>query len=68
MSTPTVTALRTKRRVRWQYYAVGGVLYTALSITLFVRATWPVVVWICALSAAIGFWAAFAAWRRDKRL
>jgi hypothetical protein len=52
------------RESEWWVYGVGGCLYGGLAAWLFVNARWPVLAWLLAASAGIGFVAAWDLWRR----
>ena len=68
MTSPTDTPLNKKSKIPWYIvYFVGGVLYTVFAIVLFVDSTWPVLAWICAISAPLGFFYAWGAWKQEKR-
>jgi hypothetical protein len=68
MTSPTDTPLSKKSKIPWYIvYFVGGVLYTVFAIALFVDSTWPVLAWICAISAPVGFFYAWGAWKQEKR-
>jgi len=67
MAPQTDTALNRKGKIPWYVYFVGGVLYTVLAIMLFTESTLPVLAWICAISAPLGFYYAWGAWKQGKR-
>jgi len=68
MTSPTDKPLSKKSKIPWYIvYFVGGVLYTVFAIALFVDSTWPVLAWICAISAPLGFFYAWGAWKQEKR-
>jgi len=48
-------------------YFVGAVLYTVLAAMLFTESTLPVLAWICAISAPLGYYYAWEAWKREKQ-
>lgn len=56
-----------KGRIPWYVYFVGGVIYTVLAIMLFRESTLPVLAWICVISAPLGFYYAWGAWKEEKR-
>ena len=63
----TDTAVNRKGKIPWYVYFVGGVLYTVLAVMLFAESTLPILAWICAISAPLGFYYAWGAWKREKR-
>ncbi len=67
MTSRTDTPLHRKGRIPWYGYFVGGVIYTVLAVVLFADSAWPVLAWICAISAPLGFYYAWGAWKREKR-
>ena len=67
MTSRTHPALNRKGRIPWYGFFVGGVIYTILAVVLFARSTSPVLAWICAISAPLGFYFAWGAWNQDKR-
>ena len=52
------------RESEWWVYGVGGCLYGGLAAWLFVNSSWPVMAWLLAASAVVGFVAAWDLWRR----
>jgi hypothetical protein len=42
-------------------------IYTALAVILFTESTLPVLAWICTISAPLGFYYAWGAWKREKQ-
>jgi hypothetical protein len=68
MTTPTNTPLNKKSKIPWSIvYFVGGILYTIFAIWLFMDGAWPILAWICALCAPMGFYYAWGAWKRERR-
>ena len=67
MAPQTDTALNNKSKIPWYVYFVGGVLYTVLAVMLFAESTLPVLAWMCAISAPLGFYYAWGAWKQGKR-
>ena len=67
MTSRTDTAVNGKGWMPWYGYFAGGVLYTVLAVVLFADSTWPVLAWICTISAPVGFYYAWGAWKRGKR-
>jgi hypothetical protein len=54
-----------KRRIPWYVYFLGSSIYTALGGWLFVESS-PLA-WVCLISAPVGFFYAWGAWKREKR-
>jgi len=67
MTSRTHSALNRKGRIPWYGFFVGGVIYTILAVVLFAGSASPILAWICAISAPLGFYFAWGAWNRDKR-
>ena len=67
MAPQTDTALNNKGKIPWYAYFVGGVLYTVLAVMLFTESTLPVLAWICTISAPLGYYYAWGAWKREKQ-
>lgn len=68
MTAPTNTPLNKKSKIPWSIvYFLGGILYTIFAIWLFMDGAWPILSWICALCAPMGFYYAWGAWKREKR-
>ena len=67
MTSQTDTAVNRTSKIPWYVYFVGGVIYTVLAVMLFVESTLPVLAWICAISAPLGFYYAWTAWKQEKR-
>ena len=67
MTSRTDTAVNRKSKIPWYVYFVGGVLYTVLAGMLFAESTLPVLAWICAISAPLGYYYAWEAWKREKQ-
>ena len=51
----------------WYVYFIGGILHTVFAGVMFAESTWPILVWICAMSAPLGFYYAWGAWKQDTR-
>jgi hypothetical protein len=66
MTSRTDTAVNRKGKIPWYVYFVGGVIYTVLAVMLFAESTLPVLAWICAISAPLGFYYAWGAWKREN--
>ena len=67
MSSQTDKALNKKGKIPWYVYFVGGVIYTVLAGMLFAESTLPVLAWICSISAPLGFYYAWGAWKQGTR-
>ena len=67
MRSQTDSALNRKSMIPWYVYIVGGVIYTVLAGWLFAESDSPTLAWICALSAPLGFYSAWSAWKREKQ-
>ena len=67
MTTQTDTALNRKSKIPWYVYFIGAAIYTVLAIMLFEESTFPVLAWICVISAPLGFYYAWGAWKQDKQ-
>ena len=65
MTSPTDTPLKKKGKIPWYVYFGGAVIYTALAGWLFAESS-PLA-WICIISAPVGFYFAWGAWKQDKR-
>lgn len=59
------TASQKKRGIPWYVYFLGAALYTALAGWLFVESS-PLS-WVCLISAPVGFFFAWSAWKQEKR-
>ena len=67
MTSQTDRALSRKNKIPWYVYVVGGLLYAVLAGWLFAESDSPTLAWICAMSAPLGFYSAWGAWRREKQ-
>jgi L-asparagine transporter-like permease len=67
MTSRTDMAVNKTRKIPWYVYFVGGVIYTVLAVMLFGESTLPVLAWICVISAPLGFYYAWTAWKEEKR-
>jgi hypothetical protein len=65
MTSPTDTPSRRKGKIPWYAYLVGALMYTALAGWLFSESS-PLA-WICIISAPVGFFFAWGAWKQEKR-
>jgi len=66
MTSQTDRALGRKSKIPWYVYCVGGVIYAVLASWLFTESDSPTLAWICAMSAPLGFYSDWGAWRREK--
>ena len=67
MTSRTDTVVNRKGKIPWYVYLVGGGIYIVLAVILFTESTLPVLAWICAISAPLGFYYAWTAWKQEKR-
>jgi hypothetical protein len=67
MTSRTDKAVNRKSKIPWYVYCVGGVIYAVLAVMLFAESALPVLAWICAISAPLGFYYAWGAWNQPKR-
>ena len=67
MTSRTDTAVNRMGKIPWYVYFVGGVIYTVLAVMLFTESTLPVLAWICVISAPLGFYYAWGAWKQENR-
>ncbi len=65
MTSPTDTPLKKKGKIPWYVYFVGALIYTAFAVWLFAESS-PLA-WLCMLSAPVGFFFAWGAWKQEKR-
>ena len=65
MTSRTDTAVNKKGKMPWYAYFGGGIIYTALAGWMFAESS-PLA-WICAMSAPLGFYYAWGAWKQEKR-
>jgi hypothetical protein len=65
MTSPTDTPSSRKGKIPWYAYFVGSVIYTALAGWLFAESS-PLA-WVCIISAPVGFFFAWGAWKQEKR-
>ena len=54
-----------KDKIPWYVYFIGAAIYTALAGWLFAESS-PLA-WVCILSAPVGFFYAWGAWKQEKR-
>mgnify|MGYP001164579069 CR=1 FL=1 len=67
MTSRTDTAVNRMGKIPWYVYFVGGVIYTVLAVMLFGESTLLILAWICAISAPLGFYYAWGAWKQSER-
>jgi hypothetical protein len=67
MTSQTDSILNRTSKIPWYVYFIGGMLYTVFASVLFAESTWPVLSWICAISAPLGFYYAWGAWKQEAR-
>ena len=65
MTSQPDTPLKKKGKIPWYAYFVGGVIYTALAGWLLEESS-PLAL-ICIISAPVGFFYAWRAWKQDKQ-
>jgi hypothetical protein len=65
MSSQSDTPVKKKRGIPWYVYFLGAVIYTALGGWLFAESSLLAVV--CILSAPIGFFYAWRAWKQENQ-
>ena len=65
MSSQTETPVKKKRGLPWYVYFVGSTIYTALGGWLAAESSLLSV--ICILSAPVGFFFAWRAWKEEKQ-
>jgi len=65
MTSRTDIGLNRKGKIPWYVYFVGGVIYTVLAGWLFAESS-PLA-WVCLISAPVGFFYAWGAWKKEKQ-
>ena len=65
MTSQSDTPLKKKGKIPWYVYFVGAVIYTALAGWLFAESS-PLA-WVCLISAPVGFYFAWGAWKQEKQ-
>lgn len=65
MTSQTDTAVNRKGKIPWYLYFVGAAIYTALGGWLFAESS-PLA-WVCLISAPVGFFYAWGAWKKEKQ-
>jgi 4-hydroxybenzoate polyprenyltransferase len=64
MTSQAGTPLKKKGKIPWYVYFIGAAIYTALAGWLFTESS-PLA-WVCLISAPVGFFYAWRAWRQEK--
>ncbi len=65
MSSQSDPPSKKKFKAPWYLYFVGAVIYTALAGWLYAESS-PLA-WVCLISAPVGFFYAWGAWKRERR-
>ncbi|HSL03865.1 MAG TPA: hypothetical protein VK901_10050 [Nitrospiraceae bacterium] len=65
MASQTDPPVKKKRGIPWYVYFLGAAVYTALAGWLFAESS-PLA-WVCIISAPIGFFYAWRAWKQEKQ-
>jgi hypothetical protein len=65
MTSQTDSILNRTGKIPWYVYFTGAAIYTALAGWLFAESS-PLA-WVCLISAPIGFFYAWGAWRNEKQ-
>jgi len=65
MTSQTDTSLKKNGKIAWYVYFIGAAIYTALAGWLFAESS-PLA-WICLISAPVGFFYAWGAWKKEKQ-
>lgn len=67
MTSPGDSPLNKKStfQIPWYLYFIGAAAYTALAGWLFAESS-PLA-WVCIISAPVGFFYAWSAWKRERR-
>jgi 4-hydroxybenzoate polyprenyltransferase len=65
MTTQTDIAIYRKGKILWYVYFIGAAIYTAFAGWLFAESS-PLA-WICLISAPVGFFYAWRAWKQEKQ-
>ena len=61
----TNSILNRTGKIHWYVYFIGAAIYTALAGWLFAESS-PLA-WVCLISAPMGFFYAWEAWKKEKR-
>jgi len=64
MTTQTDIVVNRKGKIPWYVYFIGAGIYTALAGWLFAESS-PLA-WVCLISAPVGFFYAWGAWKKEK--
>jgi len=65
MTSQTDTSLKKNGKIAWYVYFIGAAIYTVLAGWLFAESS-PLA-WICLISAPVGFFYAWGAWKKEKQ-
>jgi 4-hydroxybenzoate polyprenyltransferase len=65
VTSQTDAPLKKKDKLPWYVYFIGAAIYTALAGWLLTESS-PLA-WVCILSAPVGFFYAWGAWKQEKR-
>lgn len=65
MTSQTDTPLKRKGKIPWYVYFIGATTYTALAGWLLTESS-PLA-WVCLISAPVGFFYAWGAWKKEKQ-
>jgi 4-hydroxybenzoate polyprenyltransferase len=65
MTSRTDTVVKKKGKIPWYLYFIGAAIYTVLAGWLFAESS-PLA-WVCFISAPVGFFYAWGAWKREKQ-
>jgi hypothetical protein len=65
MTSRTDTAVNKKGKIPWYLYFIGAAIYAALAGWLLAESS-PLA-WVCLISAPVGFFYAWGAWKREKQ-
>ena len=65
MTSQTDRPLKKKGKIPWYVYFIGAAIYTVLAGWLFAESS--LLAWICLISAPVGFFYAWGAWKKEKQ-
>jgi len=65
MTSQTDSILNKPGKIPWYVYFIGAAVYTALAGWLFAESS-PLA-WVCLISAPLGFYYAWGAWKQETR-
>ena len=65
VTSQTDTPMKKKDKIPWYVYFIGAAIYTALAGWLFAESS-PLA-WVCLISAPVGFFYAWGAWKKEKQ-